>query len=119
MPTRFMSNVACKATVVHCMDFRIQKTVGELLKTIDIHEGDFDRVSIAGGAANAEQLKKHIGLSSALHSPQVFILTIHEDCGAGAKEGDLRNARNLIQSSYPECQIRTFIIKLDGTWEEK
>ena len=109
----------CSHCLVHCMDFRIQKTINSLLESLKIKEGGFDRVSIAGGAANFEQLKRHIELSSALHSPKTFILTIHEDCGAGAKPDDLVRARMMAQNSYPECDIRTFFIKLDGTWEEK
>lgn len=115
-----MPNMAntCRAAVVQCMDFRIQKTVDRLIDHLEL-SGDFDRISVAGGAANIEQLKRHIELSSSLHEPSIFILTIHEDCGAGARDEDLRHARELLQSSYPECQIRTFFIKLDGTWEEK
>lgn len=110
---------ACSHCVVHCMDFRIQKTVASLLTSLNINEGNFDRVSVAGGAANIEQLKRHVELSKSLHDPQIFILTIHEDCGAGAKPSDLMRAKDLIQATYPECEIKTFIINLNGTWEEK
>ena len=110
---------ACKACAVHCMDFRIQKTTDNLLKSLGLSEGDFDRVSIAGGAANFEQLEKHLELSKKLHNPSQIILTIHEDCGTGAKEEDLTHAKELIQPNYPECSIKTFVIKLDGAWEEK
>ena len=109
----------CSHCVVHCMDFRIQKTIAKLLATLNINEGDFDRVSVAGGAANIEQLKRHVELSITLHSPRSFVLTVHEDCGAGAKPEDLSAAKALIHASYPECDIRTFFIKLDGAWEEK
>lgn len=112
-------NHTCSHCVVHCMDFRIQKTLSNLFASLSVKEGDFDRVSVAGGAANIEQLKRHVELSRSLHNPSVFILTIHEDCGAGARLEDLENAKQLVQNSYPECTIKAFFVRLDGTWEEK
>ncbi len=112
-------NHTCSHCVVHCMDFRIQKTVDNLLADLGIVKGSFDRVSVAGGAANFEQLETHLTLSKKLHNPSIFILTIHEDCGADAKLEDLDNARRLIKNSCPECEIRTFFVRLDGGWEEK
>lgn len=98
------------------MDFRIQGTLTKLLTHLQINEGTFDRVSVAGGAGNFEQLSHHLGLSKKLHASQVAILTIHEDCGAGAKKEDLPKAFEL--ASQAGFESRLFFIKLDGTWEE-
>lgn len=109
----------CEAAVVHCMDFRIQETVNNLLKSLNLKEGDFDRISVAGGAANFEQLKRHIELSKSLHHSRLFILTIHEDCGAGAKMENLLEAKELIMKTHPDCEIKSFYIKLNGAWKNK
>ncbi len=79
----------CSHAVVGCMDFRIQKTVDNLLEHLNIHQGSFDRVTCAGGAANTDQLKTHLGLSKKLHDSSTAVLSVHEDCGAGAKKEDL------------------------------
>ena len=98
------------------MDFRIQQTVRKLLEQLDIPEGTFDRVTFAGGAANAEQLKIHLGLSKKLHDSCVAVLSVHEDCGAGAVKEDLFKAADTARSLG--FDPRLFFIKLDGTWEE-
>ena len=100
------------------MDFRIQQTVERLLGFLEIAYGDCDRVSIAGGAGNFKQLEDHINVSTKLHNSTNIILTIHEDCGAGAKREDLVKAQNIAKEQHPNCATRTFFIKLDGTWEE-
>ena len=109
---------ACKACAVHCMDFRIQKTTDNLLKSLGLSEGDFDRVSIAGGAANFEQLEKHLELSKKLHNPSQIILTIHEDCGAGAKIEDLEKTLKTTRENYPNCLSQGFVTYLNGSWKE-
>ena len=100
------------------MDFRIQQTIERLLGSLEIAYGDCDRVSIAGGAGNFEQLEKHIDLSAKLHNATNLVLTIHEDCGAGAKKEDLPQALKIIKEKHPHSTIRTFFVKLDGSWEE-
>src|SRR6185312_5945607 len=106
----------CSHAVVGCMDFRIQKTVSNLLEHLKVHEGTFDRVTFAGGAANKEQLKHHLELSKRLHDSGMAILSVHEDCGAGAKKEDLYEAAETARSLGYDPKM--FYIKLDGTWEE-
>lgn len=70
----------------------------------------------AGGAGNFDILKHHAPLSRKLHCPNVAILTVHEDCGAGAKKEDLIKAKEIAQELFET--IHCFYLKLDGTWEE-
>ncbi|MEO5646045.1 MAG: hypothetical protein ABIO57_03175 [Candidatus Paceibacterota bacterium] len=111
-----MNKHICKNFVVTCMDFRIQATVEALLENLGIEKGTYDRTSFAGGAADTENLKKHLELSKRLHESSHAILTIHEDCGAGAKEADLLTAKTIADELGFTSQL--FTIKLDGTWEE-
>lgn len=109
-----MSGHKCKTCFVHCMDFRFQKAFGELLESLGVKPGDFDRLSIPGGAGNFEKLKEYLTLSKDLHAARQFILTIHEDCGAGAKKEDLKEAVRIAKEVLPEAEIKTFYVSLDG-----
>jgi hypothetical protein len=100
------------------MDFRIQETVDRLLASLGDKNGDFDRVSIAGGAGNFGELVKHLQLSTSLHNAQNLILTVHEDCGAGATREDLVKALKIARELYPDRRIQGFYIYLRGEWEE-
>ena len=113
----------CPHVFVHCMDFRTQHTVEGLAESLGIKgssllgmKGSFDRVSVQGGAANFEQLKIHLASAKRLHECTMAILTVHEDCGAGAKSEDLQVAAKMARElGY---KVRLFFIKLDNTWEE-
>ncbi|MBT3266249.1 hypothetical protein HN371_03795 [Candidatus Poribacteria bacterium] len=107
-----------RVCVVHCMDYRIQATADRLMGALGVGRGRFDRVSVAGGAGNADQTRRHLDLSIRLHNAASLVLTAHEDCGAGATRDDLTRALALARGSHPERHIRGFWINLDGTWEE-
>ena len=88
----------CSHAVVGCMDFRIQKTVTKLLEHLNIPEGTFDRVTFAGGAANMGATQDPFGLSKKLHDSCMAVLSVHEDCGAGAVKEDLFKAADTARS---------------------
>lgn len=81
-----------KSIVICCMDYRFQKAVRELILENELNYGDYDLVSIKGGAGNFVQLEEHLIVAKSLHNPQKIILTVHEDCGAKATERDLEKA---------------------------
>ena len=86
------TNICIKAVVVCCMDFRFQAAVNRVIAEHQLDYGDYDLVSIKGGAGNFEQLEEHLEAAKKLHNPQKVILTIHEDCGAKAKKDDFTTA---------------------------
>lgn len=45
-----------------------------------------------------EQLKIHLGLSKKLHDSCMAVLSVHEDCGAGAVKEDLFKAADTARS---------------------
>ncbi|NTV31366.1 hypothetical protein HGA91_05330 [candidate division WWE3 bacterium] len=100
------------------MDYRIQSIVENLLKALQINMGDYDRLSIPGGAANLGQLFEDLRLSRKLHDTHQVILTTHEDCGYGATRESLTEAIDTARILYPDSKIRAFYLYLDGTWEE-
>ena len=99
------------------MDFRFQDVFHKLMQSLDFHDGDYDMVSIAGGAGNFEQLKKHLKLSTGLHQAENIVLTVHEDCGAGATKDDLLKALRETKQAYPNRTVQAYYVYLDGTWE--
>lgn len=107
----------CRYFYMHCMDPRIQQTVENLREELGIEWGTFDRISVPGGAGNFQALRQYLTQSVDLHGTMEFILTIHDDCGAGVTQEDLLRARE-IAGQYPHERIRLFIIHLDGTWTE-
>jgi hypothetical protein len=107
-----------RVCLVHCMDYRIQATADRLMRALGSNVGQFDRVSIKGGAGNTEQTRRHIDLSIRLHNAASIVLTAHEDCGAGTTRDDLRRALALARGSYGQRHIRGFWLYLDGSWEE-
>ena len=73
--------------------FPFSKAIHELVKENGLNYGDYDLVSVKGGAGNFEQLKRtSCELAKRLHNPQMIILTVHEDCGAKATQTDLEKA---------------------------
>lgn len=111
-------NHVCRYCLFHCMDFRIQETVNKLLVSLEIHPGDFDRLSIPGGAGNLGQLFEDLRLSTKLHDTHKFLLTTHEDCGAGATIESLKEAVATTRKLYPDSEILAYHLHLDGTWEK-
>lgn len=111
----------CKAIVISCIDFRIQKTVEEWAnENIGIRQ--YDRVAWAGGVQDIEGVLKQIDISVRLHSIQKAVLMNHEDCGAYGEAGtfekhqqDLKGAAELVKGKYPSLTIEPYFVKLDGS----
>lgn len=82
----------CRGFIISCMDYRTQFLLVLLHIWFRIKYGSFDNVAVAGGAGNRKQLATQLELSEILHHPDVFILTAHQDCGAGATKADLMEA---------------------------
>ena len=89
-----------KAIVVCCMDYRFQDSVRKVILDNNLDYGDYDLVSIKGGAGNFAQLEEHLIIAKKLHNPQKVILTVHEDCGAKATEKDLEKAILISKSIF-------------------
>lgn len=95
------------------MDFRFQQAVDNLIGSQELKPGDFDRLSVAGGAGNFGELQKHLQLAQKLHGVKQAILMTHEDCGAGATRDDLARAAAIAKKH--DLQPKAFYLKLDGT----
>lgn len=106
----------CTYVVFGCMSYKVQRITRKLRRSLGISEKDCDYISVAGGAGNLEQVQMHLGLSRKLHTSSIAILTIHEKCGAGAKESDLYQAGKIAREIG--FTPRLFVITENGRWRE-
>lgn len=120
------------ALVLTCIDFRFQTLIQEFLEKEELVDS-FDRIAIAGAVlqlvspekeAYKEYLLKQIDISMKLHDPDTIYLINHEDCGAYGDDNtmerhtnDLRKAKMMITSLYPNKEVRTFIAKFTSIEE--
>lgn len=119
----------CKSLVFRCMDFRIKPTVlTSLLAQAGVNEGDYDTVSLAGGAKDllgaegeSSMIIKQIELSSKLHCISQVVILQHDGCGAygiadqaqedATQRQDLLKIAEAIKGRFPDLQMVAFIIK--------
>lgn len=113
----------CKAVVITCIDFRLQDFIEQWLKK-RFGPKDLDRVALGGGVLNLGVILSQIKISSDLHHIEKVILINHEDCGAYGEAGtperhahDLLETRAKIKELYPNLDIETYYLHLDGQFE--
>lgn len=115
----------CTNAVVHCIDFRLQKTIVAYLEENKIL-GDGDMISIAGGVQNADFILNQITLSKKLHGIKRVILINHTDCGAyggsaaftsldeekAAHTVELQKMRERLGTPFPDLDITTLLAEI-------
>lgn len=124
----------CKALIIHCMDFRIIKSMREYLINNNLL-GDCDVISVAGGVkplltpqnpSDRDFILGQIGTSFNLHKISEIILSNHTDCGAYKNEyqfdsfekecvfhaQEMKKAKDLILYEFPSLKIRMVLGKI-------
>lgn len=109
--------------IITCIDFRFQKIINKWISK-NIRPKIFDRVALAGGVKNLGIILDQIDIAVRLHHIKKVILINHEDCGAYGVKGtpekhaqDLKTAKEKIKEIYPDLEVKTFYLYLDGTFE--
>ncbi len=124
----------CKAAVIHCIDFRLQKDLKSFLASLNLL-GDCDVVSIAGAVKSLAQgtteeqafVLKQIEVSAKLHGIQEVYLINHTDCGAyggrsafdsaeaerAAHSNDLHKAKESILAKYPDLKVELLLARIN------
>lgn len=114
----------CKALIVHCMDFRLAKSMRDYLESNNLL-GDCDVVSIAGATKNLDFILTQIETSINLHGIQEVIISHHTGCGAYKEMsfnsfeeecefqiGEMKKAKNLILGKYPNIKVTLLLAKI-------
>lgn len=124
MGVRFLTmDHNAEAIVITCIDFRFQEYIQEFLET-HYQPKTFDRGAFAGAAKNLDTILSQIEVADRLHHIKKAVLINHEDCGAYGSEGnvdhhvrDLQQASKTIKEKFPNLEVETFYLLLDGTFE--
>ncbi|MFA5933296.1 MAG: carbonic anhydrase [Microgenomates group bacterium] len=114
----------CDALIITCIDFRFQKYINDWVSE-NFQPKTFDRVAIAGGVFDLDYVLKQAEISHRLHHVKKIILINHEDCGAYGEAGtvkkhaeDLKAAGEEFKKLYPEMEIKSYYLHLDGNFED-
>ena len=113
----------CQAAIVHCLDFRLQKSIKKYLEN-DGLIGNCDIISIADGVKNLNFLLEQVQISKRLHSIKQVILINHTDCGAyGGQdafaseneeikhhEAKLEGAKKAIMEKFADLKVETLVL---------
>lgn len=134
-----MGEHQCKACLVYCMDFRLHDSLAAFLAEQDLVGAGADIIRVAGAIKSIVQPKENrdrdfllemLNVAYALHGVRRFYLMNHEDCGAYGLEDvpdseeelathreDLRTAKTLIKSHFPDVEVLTYFMWLSGKAE--
>ena len=115
--------IQCDALVVHCMDYRLQKFLQPWI-TVRFGYDNFDIISLAGRVHDYEMVLKYVQLAVQIHGIQTVCLINHEDCRAYGRDGtykrhrqDLLDTSSKLRALFPQLDVETFYLHLDGTFE--
>ena len=113
-----------KVLIATCIDYRLQSSINKWIAE-NLEPDTFDRVALGGGVKNLEIILEQVKIGNDLHHIDKVILVNHEDCGAYGAEGtpkkhasDLKSAKEKISSLYPNLEIQTYYLHLNGEFEE-
>lgn len=119
-----MNTPKAESLIVTCIDFRLQSAINKWISE-NLKEGSFDRVALVGGVKNLDVIVGQVKIASDLHHIKKVILVNHEDCGAYGNEStpakhasDLRAAKSKINELFPNLEVETYYLHLDGTFEK-
>jgi carbonic anhydrase len=114
----------CEFLVVHCIDYRLQGYLNKWLESY-IPTQSYDRVSIAGGVSDLDYVIRQVGIALRLHKINTVVLINHEECGAYGEAGnyerhksDLEDAERKIEALFPDLDVETYYLHLDGEFEQ-
>lgn len=118
-----MNGHTAESIVVTCIDYRLQETINNWISQ-NFPPKTFDRVALAGGVKNLDAIMGQIDIAVRLHHIKKVVLINHEDCGAYGEAGtpqkhaeDLKAAKAKVNEVYPELEIDSYYLHLDGTFE--
>ena len=119
-----MNKHTCDAIVISCMDFRFQKYIEQWEKD-NLEEHTFDRIALGGAVYDFYSILRQVEISHKLHNIKKVVIINHENCGAYGEAGtyerhqhDLAEAERKLEALYPDLDVETYYLHMDGTFEE-
>jgi carbonic anhydrase len=105
------------------MDYRLQKFIQPWI-TVRFGYDNFDIISLAGSVHDYEMVLKYVQLAVQIHTINTVCLINHEDCRAYGRDGtyrrhrhDLLDTSTKLKALFPQLNVETFFLHLDGTFE--
>lgn len=118
-----MSDHKAEAIVITCIDFRFQEYINKWIEE-NFEAKTYDRGAFAGATKNLDTILSQIEVAVRLHKIKKAVLINHEDCGAYGVEGnvdhhvrDLKMASKTIKERFPDLEVETYYLKLDGVFQ--
>jgi carbonic anhydrase len=131
---RIFPKAQCSTVLVRCLDFRLNRAIGEALAR-DCPAGDFDTISVPGGAAAlaipdlAGVVMRGLEIALEVHRASTVILSAHQDClalGGAAQFSEetaennyldslLANGRAAVRKHWPGVNCDLWRICYNGT----
>lgn len=119
-----MMDHKAEAIIITCIDFRFQEYINKWIAE-NFQPKTYDRGAFAGAAKSLNTILDQIEVAHRLHHIKRVVLINHEDCGAYGPDGhvdhhvrDLRLASKTIKESFPNLEVETYYLHLDGTFEK-
>ncbi len=134
-----MAEHKCRACIVYCMDFRLHEQLNNFFEDQKLDGDGADVIRVAGAikslsrpkeARDREFLLEQLKVAYELHGVRQLYLINHEDCGAYGLEDvvdtpeelaihleDLRVAGALLKDRFPDTEVSTYFMRLDGKAE--
>lgn len=119
-----MAKSKAEALIVTCIDFRLQSSINKWISE-NLNPDTFDRVALGGGVKNLDVILQQVKIGNDLHQIKKVILVNHENCGAYGEESNLKNhiadlksAKHQINKLYPDLEVETYYLYLNGEFEK-
>ncbi len=131
-----MTEHRCRALVVFCMDYRLNRQLASFLESEGLSHDGADIVRVAGAVKNLarpshesvrEFMLSQIQTGRRIHHIEKVYLVNHEDCGAYGPEDipdtaqelevhrrDLLAGKRLVERHFPGMTALPFFMWLDG-----
>lgn len=118
-----MDNHTAEAIIITCIDFRFQEYINNWAAE-NFQPKTYDRGAFAGAAKSLDTILSQIEVAVSLHQIKKAILINHEDCGAYGEMDhidhhvkDLHHASKVIKEHFPNLEVETYYLHLDGKFE--
>jgi carbonic anhydrase len=121
----------CNHLILHCMDYRIQKTVDAWIQKQGYY-GDIDVIALGGSCRREEVVLDNIAIGCERHKVKHVILTQHEDCaGYGGRDAfpsreaqleklvsDMMGLKQRLKTRHAGIEVSTLLVlQKDDDWE--